>query len=471
MNSRSAGRSSRSKVLAFDFCPYSPDVAQIEPPLAVPYIEERSDRRDQEKTTPGYWRRDSDIPAILQSSLLQVGYDDLTEYTDDYGNLLQDMPASGETYDGRVVDTYAVSSEPLVDLPTGIPESEKQVPGEPLTPKDFENAENLEILVPPQDEDSPDPILSAGLFEGDIAGVNMSDFNSFEKNAIRDLRKRWPGGIIPYVISSSFSLYERSVIAAAVLDFHAYTCVRFVPRTTQWDYVHLLKGSGCSSIVGHSGGGQQVSLGPGCLYKGIVEHELMHACGFWHEQSRGDRDNYVTVLWNNIMPGTEHNFQKFGWRVMQSLGVAYDTGSLMHYGRYAFSKDYRSPTIIPRNPAANIGQRRGFSETDLLKINKLYECQKGIVVPSGPITSKPYVCSNNNKLCQYWAKAGECTKNPAWMNVNCAKSCKLCDSKCGNYNRNCEEWARLGECTKNPDYMTIYCPQACHSCRLGMFMI
>jgi hypothetical protein len=62
-----------------------------------------------------------------------------------------------------------------------------------------------EILVPPQDEDSPDPILSAGLFEGDIAGINMSDFISFEKNAIRDLKKRWPGGIIPYVISSSFS--------------------------------------------------------------------------------------------------------------------------------------------------------------------------------------------------------------------------------------------------------------------------
>lgn len=193
----------------------------------------------------------------------------------------------------------------------------------------------------------------------------------------------------------------------------------------------------------------------------------MHACGFWHEQSRGDRDNYVTILWNNIIPGMEHNFQKFGWRVMQNLGVAYDTGSLMHYGRNAFSKDYRSATIIPRNPAANIGQRRGFSEIDLLKLNRLYECQKEIVVPSVPITSKPYVCSNHNKLCQYWTKSGECTKNPAWMNVNCAKSCRLCDSKCGNYNRNCEEWARLGECTRNPDYMTIYCPQACHSCRLG----
>jgi hypothetical protein len=103
--------------------PYYSDVVQIEPPLAVSHIERRSDIYDQEKTAPGYWRQDSDIPAVLQSSLLQVGHDDLTDYTNDYGNILQDMPANGEAYDGPIVDTYAVSSEPLVDLPTGIPES------------------------------------------------------------------------------------------------------------------------------------------------------------------------------------------------------------------------------------------------------------------------------------------------------------------------------------------------------------
>ncbi|XP_069698082.1 zinc metalloproteinase nas-15-like isoform X2 [Periplaneta americana] len=410
--------------------PYNSLMMQIEPPLAEPYTE------------------DSDVYNAVPSVLLAA-----QDYRRDE--------------DQAIAAAEPESAESFLDFPTGTPESEKEVPGEPLTPQDFKNAENLEILVPPQDEDSPDPILSAGLFEGDIAGVNLSDFSPFEKNAIRDLNKRWPGGIIPYVISNSFNLYERSVIAAAVLDFHAYTCVRFVPRTTQRDYVHLLKGTGCSSLVGHFGGGQHISLGPGCLYKGIVEHELMHACGFWHEQSRGDRDEYVSVLWNNIMPGTEHNFQKFSWRIMQSLGVGYDTGSLMHYGRYAFSKDYRSPTIVPRNPAANIGQRRGFSEIDLLKINRLYECQRGTVGPVIPTKPIPYECSNNNRLCQYWANSGECKKNPSWMNVNCAKSCRLCDSNCGNYNRNCEQWAKIGECTKNPDYMTIYCPQACHSCRGG----
>ena len=52
-----------------------------------------------------------------------------------------------------------------------------------------------------------------------------------------------------------------------------------MPRTNQRDYIHIVKGSGCSSSVGRVGRGQQVSLGRGCVYKGIVEHEFMHALG------------------------------------------------------------------------------------------------------------------------------------------------------------------------------------------------
>ncbi len=99
-------------------------------------------------------------------------------------------------------------------------------------------------------------------------------------------------------------------------------CIKWRPR--QWtqdrDFVHILKGDGCYSRVGRvsGGGGQILSLGkeslliylllfsmynfkgPGCVKKGIIVHEMLHAAGFWHEQSRPDRDDYVRVQWNNI---------------------------------------------------------------------------------------------------------------------------------------------------------------------------
>ena len=59
----------------------------------------------------------------------------------------------------------------------------------------------------------------------------------------------------------------------------------------------------CYSSVGRIGGAQTVSLDNGCIYTDIVQHELMHAAGFWHEQSRYDRDDYVTIHWSNIQSG------------------------------------------------------------------------------------------------------------------------------------------------------------------------
>ena len=60
----------------------------------------------------------------------------------------------------------------------------------------------------------------------------------------------------------------------------------------------------CFSAIGRQGGKQRISVGEGCEYKGTVMHEMMHALGFFHEQSRTDRDDYVMVLWWNVEPGT-----------------------------------------------------------------------------------------------------------------------------------------------------------------------
>ena len=60
----------------------------------------------------------------------------------------------------------------------------------------------------------------------------------------------------------------------------------------------------CCSYVGRRGGGPQaISIGKNCDKFGIVVHELGHVIGFWHEHTRPDRDEHVSIIRDNIQPG------------------------------------------------------------------------------------------------------------------------------------------------------------------------
>ena len=63
--------------------------------------------------------------------------------------------------------------------------------------------------------------------------------------------------------------------------------------------------------MGKDGGVQDLSLGSNCYYKGVILHEMTHATGFYHEQSRHDRDNYVQVNWDNIQSGILYTVNSF----------------------------------------------------------------------------------------------------------------------------------------------------------------
>nr|XP_034351475.1 astacin-like metalloendopeptidase isoform X2 [Arvicanthis niloticus] len=170
---------------------------------------------------------------------------------------------------------------------------------------------------------------------------------------------------------------SRQVIMEAFAEFEHFTCIRFVAYHGQRDFVFILPMAGCFSGVGRSGGMQMVSLAPTCLQKGrgIVLHELMHVLGFWHEHSRADRDRYIRVNWNEILPGFEINFIK---SQSSNMLVPYDYSSVMHYGRFAFS--WRGqPTIIPLwTSSVHIGQRWNLSTSDITRVCRLYNCSRSV---------------------------------------------------------------------------------------------
>ncbi|KAM6942621.1 high choriolytic enzyme 1-like [Xenentodon cancila] len=178
--------------------------------------------------------------------------------------------------------------------------------------------------------------------------------------------------IVPYVISPEFTSYERQTIEGAMRAF-SRTCVRFTPRSNEYDFISIVNGGGCYSALGRQGGRQDLSLNrDGCIYSGIAQHELNHALGFEHEQTRSDRDSYVRINWQNIVQENAYNFERHD---TNNLNTPYDYSSVMHYGRFAFSVGYGLETITPiPNPNAPIGQRNGLSGWDIARINILYNC-------------------------------------------------------------------------------------------------
>ncbi|KAL0967500.1 hypothetical protein UPYG_G00253040 [Umbra pygmaea] len=206
------------------------------------------------------------------------------------------------------------------------------------------------------------------LFQGDIAGDPR-------RNAILDETRRWKFPI-PYILTDSLDLNAKGVIHQAFEAYRLKSCVEFKPYEGESTYISFQKLSGCWSFVGDDKVGQNLSIGAGCDSKAVVEHELLHALGFYHEQSRSDRDDYVKIWWDQIVEGKEHNFNKYEDDFITDLNTPYDYESVMHYRPFSFNKNSTIPTITTAIPAFNeiIGQRLDFSSLDLLRLNRMYDC-------------------------------------------------------------------------------------------------
>ncbi|KAI9517929.1 hypothetical protein NQZ68_001098 [Dissostichus eleginoides] len=132
--------------------------------------------------------------------------------------------------------------------------------------------------------------------------------------------------------------------------FKSFTCLRFVPRQNQYDYISIENKGGCYSSLGRTGGRQ-----------GYVYHGIIHALGFQHKQTRSDRDSDVRINWDYIPRNKAFNFYR---QATDNLNTPYDYTSIMHYGKTAFSNQWGKDTITGEGGCGSVDSVLDFESGD-----------------------------------------------------------------------------------------------------------
>ncbi|WAR08602.1 ASTL-like protein [Mya arenaria] len=207
------------------------------------------------------------------------------------------------------------------------------------------------------------------------------------KRATMRSSRTWIGGVVPYIFAEDIQIENK-------------TCINFrSKKPTDNDYIRFISEPGCWSSVGKVGGEQKVSIGKGCERVGVAIHEISHALGFWHEQARPDRDEFVKILEENVSPRYLPDFRKANPELVSSRGYPYDYQSIMHYSEKAFTNlGEKTITVIGigKTLGMKIGQREELSNIDIAQLRDMYNCNDK---EDDEVTACPTGWRKNGRSC------------------------------------------------------------------------
>lgn len=168
-----------------------------------------------------------------------------------------------------------------------------------------------------------------------LAALADSDPARSQADAAKPLP--WPGGVIPYDISKLNADQQKLALRAMQRWLNTGANIHFVQRSNQVEYVHFTGKTNAGNNTSHVGfkRGERSDINITAFWWRDLEwmpaHELGHVLGFQHEHQRWDRDEYLTVHFENIKPGRAHDYDQIAKTNWLVTSLPYDYKSIMHY--------------------------------------------------------------------------------------------------------------------------------------------